>query len=690
MSAVFLRIFNMSVTASWLIVAVVIVRFLLKKAPKWISCLLWGLVAFRLICPFSLESALSLVPSTETVSAAEYSARPYIQSGIDIIDDAANSYLGDHYYEGVTVAPRDSLSNPLNVIAVIWITGMAAMLLYALISYLKLKRSVSASVPTEDGVYACDEVRTPFILGVFRPRIYVPSDMAGETLENVIRHEKAHLARGDHWWKPLGFLLLAVYWFNPLCWIAYVLLCRDIELACDERVIRDMDEESVAGYSQALLECSLPIKAITACPLAFGEVGVKERVKDILNYRKPAFWIIIAAIAACIAITVFLMTDPSRKTDLPAFLESSAVTAYDAPEAEWCYELNQRDKELLENCIASGEVLTADKLKDRVKGSSGPSSELLILLGDKAGREMPADGTQSKRKLLTSYYEDIDLSVVVDTSKGGTEADWTFYAAPGKAMKNLYIRWNIGAYSPEPGSLRIECKTYGFSIEAFFEQKDRPESRYEELYCEGNELSTEILGLISSGKLEQLGAATYTTSSIEKQEAVVNAFSSLRPDFKGHIWLEGFRVTENMKNSCPEAVLHLIDCELPAAGWSLMNVADLHLTACTGVNWNSFRSADRIQALYIDIPFDITVEKAKADGYYPKDISAFADNSALKRISFIVHLHEEKMPPQNIVRLPSEEGNIPEKLQYLLPYTLAEMQQFLSDNQRSIVIVWEE
>ncbi len=686
MSAAFFKIFNMSVTASWLIVAVVLARFLLQKAPKWVSCLLWALVAVRLICPFSFKSALSLVPSTETVNTTEYSARPYIQSGIDVIDDAANSYLGSHYYEGVTVAPRDSLSNPLNVISVIWMIGMAAMLLYALISYLKLRKNVSACVPAGKGIYACDDVRTPFILGVFRPRIYVPSDMAGGTLENVIRHEKAHLARGDHWWKPLGFLLLAVYWFNPLCWIAYVLLCRDIELACDERVIRNMDEKSVAGYSQALLDCSLPTKAITACPLAFGEVGVKERVKDILSYRKPAFWIIIAAIVVCIAITVFLMTDPFRKSDLPKLIGNSSATAYDAPGAEWYYELNQRDKELLANCVSSAAILNADQLKERTKESAGASNELLILLGDKAGRGVPADGSQSERRLLTSYYEDIDLSVVADTSKGGTEADWTFYAAPGKAMKDLYLRWNLGAYSPEPYALRIECKSYGFTIEAHFKQKDRPESRYEELHCGGNEFSTEILELISSKELNELVVVTAYRSN---QQAVVDALSSLRTDFDGHLWLEGFKVTEHMKSSRPEAVLHLIDCDMSDADWSFMNVADLHLTACTGIDWSSFGSADRIQALYIDIPFNMTVEKAKADGYYPEMISAFAENSSLKGIEFLVHLHEEEMPPQNIVQLPAEEGSIPEDLEYLLPYTKAEMKAFLnSDPQRKIIIVW--
>ena len=310
MSDVFLKLVNLSIAASWLILAVILVRFLLKKAPKWISCVLWALVAFRLVCPFSLESALSLIPSSETINTSHYTARPYIQSGIDIIDNTANSYLGSHYFEGVTVAPNDSPLNPINVISTIWIIGIAVMLLYALISYIRLKKSVGVSIPVKDNIFACDEVKSPFILGIIKPLIYVPSSMEGETLDYVITHEMTHIKRRDHWWKPFGFLLLAVYWFNPLCWLAYILLCRDIEMACDEKVIRDLDNDRKAAYSQALLDCSFPRRSIAACPLAFGEVGVKERVKSVLNYKKPAFWIIAVAVVACIITAVCFLTNP--------------------------------------------------------------------------------------------------------------------------------------------------------------------------------------------------------------------------------------------------------------------------------------------------------------------------------------------------------------------------------------------
>ena len=316
MNAIFLKILNMSITASWLILAVIIVRPLLKKAPKWIVCFLWGFVAIRLICPFSFESVLSLIPSSETIpSNIALQHEPAINSGITIVNETVNPIIAESF----TPAVGNSV-NPLQIVipilTVIWFTGVVVMLAYALISYLKLKKEVSACVPVGGNIFACDEVKAPFILGVFKPIIYVPSSMKGETLKHVIAHENAHLQRRDHWWKPLGFLLLSLYWFNPLCWIAYILLCRDIEMACDEKVIRDMKKDEVAAYSQALLDCSFSRKRIAACPLAFGEIGVKERVKGVLNYRKPAFWIILIAVIACIVLAVCLMTDPFSNRSL--------------------------------------------------------------------------------------------------------------------------------------------------------------------------------------------------------------------------------------------------------------------------------------------------------------------------------------------------------------------------------------
>ena len=315
MGELFLKTLNMSIAASWLILAVVLLRFALKKAPKWIAVLLWGIVALRLAVPFSFESALSLIPSAETFNAhnIQYET-PVISSGIPAVNNAVNPILDE------TFAPNPAGSvNPLYVwtfiVSVIWLIGIAAMLLYAVISYVRVRRSVAERAPYEENIFLCDQVKSPFILGLVWPKIYLPSNMDATSMEPVIAHETAHLARRDHWWKPLGFLILTVHWFNPLCWVAYVLLCRDIELACDEKVIRQMDLDEKKQYSTALLECSTQRRLVTICPLAFGEVGVKERVKNVLNYKKPAFWVIVVAVVACAVVTVCFATNP--KQDLP-------------------------------------------------------------------------------------------------------------------------------------------------------------------------------------------------------------------------------------------------------------------------------------------------------------------------------------------------------------------------------------
>ena len=310
MSELFLKILNMSIAAGWLILAVVLLRLVLKKAPKWICVLLWGLVAIRLICPFSFESILSLIPSAETVSPEIMTAaKPEIHTGISVLNSAVNPVISRSF------APEPTASaNPLQiwtaVAAVVWAAGMAAMVIYMAVSYLLVHRRVNTAVRRKDNIYQSENVESPFVLGVIRPRIYLPFAIGEEELSYVVAHEQTHIRRGDHLWKPFGFLLLTVYWFSPLMWLAYILLCRDIEFACDEKVIREMDSDAKADYSQALVACSVHRRRIAACPLAFGEVGVKARVRSVLNYKKPAFWIILIAFISCAVVAVCFLTDP--------------------------------------------------------------------------------------------------------------------------------------------------------------------------------------------------------------------------------------------------------------------------------------------------------------------------------------------------------------------------------------------
>lgn len=334
MSEFFLKIINMSICASWIVLGVLVLRIFLKKAPKWVSVLLWGIVAVRLICPFSLESALSLIPAAETVSPQIMLDRtPQIDSGVPIINEVVNPIISGSF----TPQPMNS-ANPLQILipvaANIWLLGVLVLLVYTAFSYWRIRRKVATAVRWKDNIFQSENVASPFVLGMIKPRIYLPFSMPEQEMTHVIAHEKAHIQRKDHLWKPIGFLILTVYWFNPLLWLAYVLLCRDIELACDEKVVKEFDATQKADYSQALLSCSVHHRMISACPLAFGEVGVKNRVKSVLNYKKPAFWVIVLAIAVSIVVAVCFLTDPKTTVndELSVFLDGQIADHFYSPE----------------------------------------------------------------------------------------------------------------------------------------------------------------------------------------------------------------------------------------------------------------------------------------------------------------------------------------------------------------------
>lgn len=310
MEKLFLTILNNALVASWIILAVSFLKFVLRKMPKWIHCLLWGLVAIRLAIPFSIESVFSLVPSAKPIPAdIEYAKVPQINSGIGVVNAVINPVL-ENNFAAQEIASVNPMQIVMFVLSRVWIAGVIILLAYAVCSFLFLQRRVRKAETLEKGIFKSRAIDSPFILGVFRPRIYLPKAMDEEAYPCVIAHEKAHIKRGDHVWKPLGFLILTVYWFNPLCWFAYICLCRDIEYACDEMVTKDKDKEWKAKYCQALLDCSAQRYFVSACPVAFGEVSVKDRVKSVINYKKPAFWIIIISLIACILVGVLFMTNP--------------------------------------------------------------------------------------------------------------------------------------------------------------------------------------------------------------------------------------------------------------------------------------------------------------------------------------------------------------------------------------------
>lgn len=442
MSGLFLSVVNLSVSASWLILAVCALRLLLRRAPKWSACLLWGIVGLRLVWPFSLESVLSLIPSAETVpEGIALEAVPHISSGVEFIDKAVNPLLE----AGLSPNVGDSV-NPLQVVipalAVLWLAVAAAMLLYALASWLRLRRMVRESVPAGESAYFCDRVRDPFILGLLRPRVYLPSQLEEPALGYVLAHERAHIRRRDYLWKPLGYLLLCAHWFNPLVWLSYALFCRDVEAACDESVVRGLDEGGRRSYSRALLECSSPRAAVTACPLAFGETGVKARIKGVMGYKKPALWLMLAAVTVCVAVCVCFLTDPvsaeNNSSEL-ALPEGLSLSEYDEnvllggwviePEA---YESSESTPEWRR----SAGVIAKFNAEQALLWEGGERAEVLIYsnhmqiecLGPVTGLDVPAYLTLNSYDLYTAA----ELSAMAEQPERTVSEYWCVYVAePG-------------------------------------------------------------------------------------------------------------------------------------------------------------------------------------------------------------------------------------------------------------------
>lgn len=380
MESMFLNLVNLSVNASYLVIAIILLRFILKKSPKWVNCVLWGLVGLRLVLPFSLESMFSLIPSNQFVDPNMINKNYFdIDTGFRKVDKRVNEYLGDNYFEGVTV-PADTSLNITRIFMIIWLVGIIALLIYTLVSYLRLKKRVSTATLLRDNIKECEFVQSPFVLGIIKPTIYLLYNMDEKEQEYVIAHEKAHLKRFDHLIKPIGFLILTIHWFNPLMWIAYILLCRDIELACDEKVIKMLGTDERKDYSEALLSCSISRKSIAACPLAFGEVGVKERVKSVLSYKKPAFWIIIIAVVLSIVTAVCFLTVPKPcgiddidRGYLPKLESVDSVNIAGPPQAE--YYDSKEDIEEIMNLLSSVKVSS-----NEIDGSMNGARNYVIML----------------------------------------------------------------------------------------------------------------------------------------------------------------------------------------------------------------------------------------------------------------------------------------------------------------------
>lgn len=432
MDDVFLKIVNLSISASWLILAVLVLRVVLKKAPKWVMPLLWGVVALRLVCLFSIESALSLIPSAETIPSeiVTETREPvlYEQATLDIV---TNPTLPPAAEVPVGVS-RQQAQVDFNIYSVLWLAGMAALLVHALVSAGKLKRKLATAILLRDNIYESEFVDSPFVFGVVKPNIYLPMHMDEGTAAHVIAHERAHLARRDHWWKVLGYLVLALHWFNPLVWVAYILFCRDIELACDEKVVKGLDGAARADYSQALLSCAAPKRAVAACPLAFGEGNIKTRVKSALHYKKPAFWVAAAAVFAVVIVAVCFLTNPRSDIDAETLLGTSSgkITRVSVAMEETSSGEEYR--------MSTEEIKTVLSLLDAAEyerlGSASAMQECYARLY--------FESTAGERELMLSQGE-----VLANPIKGNQKAQLYGLRSGGTVLKN-YVKWCVDRNDP--------------------------------------------------------------------------------------------------------------------------------------------------------------------------------------------------------------------------------------------------
>lgn len=531
MDDVFLKLVNLSISASWLILAVLVLRVVLKKAPKWVMPLLWGVVALRLVCLFSIESALSLIPSAETIPSeiVTETREPvlYEQATLDIV---TNPTLPSAAEVPVGVS-RQQAQVDFNIYSILWLVGMAALLVHALVSAGKLKRKLATAILLRDNIYESEFVDSPFVFGVVKPNIYLPMHMDEGTAAYVIAHEHAHLARRDHWWKVLGYLVLALHWFNPLVWVAYILFCRDIELACDEKVVRGLDGAARADYSQALLSCAAPKRAVAACPLAFGEGNIKMRVKSALHYKKPAFWVAAAAVLAVVIVAVCFLTNPRSE-------RGSLV---------WAQKLNAADVASIELYVpAEGEARQYKKLDTEEMAQAveliNSSRGTYIEKPETVYAGLPVwflltmdDGTVHAVGSVVGHYLIIDG----DTFDADVEnqAEWENYVLKGDSASPIDMadRLSYALYGMTTGVYTLGEAVFEDSVwETSYEETFANTKSTPELWL-SSALGTDMTGILY-GTVTAARGYSYRFSEWEEIDLTVSNFDWLFRSASGEDW----------------------------------------------------------------------------------------------------------------------------------------------------------
>ena len=599
MDDVFLKLVNLSISASWLILAVLVLRFVLKKAPKWVMPLLWGVVALRLVCLFSIESALSLIPSAETIPTEIVTETResvlYEQATLDIV---TNPTLPSAAEVPVGVS-RQQAQVDFNIYSVLWLAGMAALLVHALVSAGKLKRKLATAILLRDNIYESEFVDSPFVFGVVKPNIYLPMHMDEGTAAYVIAHEHAHLARRDHWWKVLGYLVLALHWFNPLVWVAYILFCRDIELACDERVVKGLDGAARADYSQALLSCAAPGRAVAACPLAFGEGNIKTRVKSALHYKKPAFWVAAAAVLAVVIVAVCFLTNP--KSERGSLVWAQKLNAADVASIELYVPAEGKARQYKK--LGTEEMAQAVELINSSRGTYIEKPETVygglpvwfLLTMD--------DGTVHAVGSVVGHYLIIDG----DTFDADVEnqAEWENYVLKGDSASPIDMadRLSYALYGMTTGVYTLGEAVFEDSVwETSYEETFANTKSTPELWL-SSALGTDMTGILY-GTVTAARGYSYRFSEWEEINLTVSNFdwlfrSGSGEDWDGtsaaklrrenaHAW-RGTRTGEDVNAAVPMAEIRRQD-ELTAMDqWLLLQQKDGSLYLVMGYRSGTYR-----------------------------------------------------------------------------------------------------
>ena len=531
MDDVFLKLVNLSISASWLILAVLVLRVVLKKAPKWVMPLLWGVVALRLVCPFSIESVLSLIPSAETIPSeiVTETREPvlYEQATLDIVTNPTLPPAAE-----VTVGvSRQQAQVDFNIYSVLWLAGMAALLVHALVSAGKLKKKLATAILLRDNIYESEFVDSPFVFGVVKPNIYLPMHMDEGTAAHVIAHERAHLARRDHWWKVLGYLVLALHWFNPLVWVAYILFCRDIELACDERVVKGLDGAARADYSQALLSCAAPGRAVAACPLAFGEGNIKTRVKSALHYKKPAFWVAAAAVLAVVIMAVCFLTNP--KSERGSLVWAQKLNAADVASIELYVPAEGKARQYKK--LDTEEMAQAVELINSSRGTYIEKPETVY-----GGLPVwflltMADGTVHAVGSVVGHYLIIDG----DTFDADVEnqAEWENYVLKGDSASPIDMadRLSYALYGMTTGVYTLGEAVFEDSVwETSYEKTFANTKSTPELWL-SSALGTDMTGILY-GTVTAARGYSYRFSEWEEIDLTVSNFDWLFRSGSGEDW----------------------------------------------------------------------------------------------------------------------------------------------------------